>query len=242
MNITKIYLVSNCFGDRDKVYIGKTKTSRKNAHVKTFGKDIIYTIIDEINSTNSKDWKPLESYWIEQFKHWGFKTLNKNNGGGGSQTHTEESRSKLSKALSGKIRTKETIEKLKISLKGKKHMSHNMKGKKRSEETKRKMSLAKLGTKLPLETKRKMSEVRLNKKQPNISKSRIGLKQPESFFLKKNKPIIQYSKKKEYIRKFNSITEAAKSLGFIKDPGGISCVLNGKQKTAYGFIWGYCID
>jgi hypothetical protein len=39
------------------------------------------------------------------------------------------------------------------------------------------------------------------------------------------------------MNEFISITEAAQSLGFEKDNGGISCVLHGKQKTAYGFKW-----
>jgi hypothetical protein len=116
-----------------------------------------------------------------------------------------------------------------------------MKGLKRSEDTKHKMSIAKIGTKLSSETKHKMSKARLGKKFPNISKAKIGIKQPDSFYLKKNKPINQYSKYGEFIKTFKSITEAAKSLGFEKDNGGISCVLNGKQKTAYGYIWQYYI-
>jgi hypothetical protein len=33
MNITKIYLVENCYGDPNKVYIGKTINSRKKVHI-----------------------------------------------------------------------------------------------------------------------------------------------------------------------------------------------------------------
>ena len=35
INITYIYLVENCYGDPNKVYIGKTKNSRKTQHQKT---------------------------------------------------------------------------------------------------------------------------------------------------------------------------------------------------------------
>jgi hypothetical protein len=83
INITKIYLVENCYGDSNKVYIGKTKNNRKSSHKNTFGNQIIYTYIDEIESTNREDWKPLESYWIEQFRQWGFEVMNKNKGGNG---------------------------------------------------------------------------------------------------------------------------------------------------------------
>ena len=44
MNITRIYLVENCDGDMNKVYIGKNKKgcdSRKSTHKRTFGKEII---------------------------------------------------------------------------------------------------------------------------------------------------------------------------------------------------------
>ena len=75
MNITYIYLVENCYGDPNKVYIGKTISPkhRYNGHKRKFGKKIIYTIIDQIYSLDRKDWKPLETYWIQQFKAWGFK-------------------------------------------------------------------------------------------------------------------------------------------------------------------------
>lgn len=87
---TYIYLVTNCYNDPYKVYIGKTKNSRLYKHKRKYGKKIIYTIIDEINSLDKKDWKPLESYWIEQFKQWGFEVLNKNNGGGGPSFLNDE--------------------------------------------------------------------------------------------------------------------------------------------------------
>jgi len=87
---TKIYLVENCYDDPNKVYIGKTKNCRKNDHKQKYGKQIIYTIIDEINSDNKKDWTPIESYWIEQFKAWGFYVLNQNTGGGGPTYRTKE--------------------------------------------------------------------------------------------------------------------------------------------------------
>jgi hypothetical protein len=83
---TKIYLVENCFGDSNKVYIGKTINSRKDSHQRTYGKNIIYTEIDEICSINKQDWEPLETYWIQQFITWGFNVVNKRKiGGSGSE-------------------------------------------------------------------------------------------------------------------------------------------------------------
>ncbi len=111
------------------------------------------------------------------------------------------------------------------------------KGKKRSIETKQKQREAKLGTKQSSETRLKRSNARKGKTYPKISEALKGKKQPQSFFEKKNKPILQLSKMGEYLNEFPSITAAAQSLGFKKDPGGISCVLHGKQKTSYGFTW-----
>jgi len=100
--ITYIYLVENCYEDPNKVWIGKTKNNRKSNHKRVFGKKISYTIIDQVNSLLQKDWKPLECYWIEQFRQWGFDIQNKNGGGGGSNFLTEETKLKISKALKGR--------------------------------------------------------------------------------------------------------------------------------------------
>ena len=97
--ITRIYLVTNCYNNPNKVYIGKTKNCRKNKHKQTFGKNIIYTYIEEIESLNSKDWKPLECYWIEQFRQWGFEIMNQNGGGGGSSFFDDKTISKISKPI-----------------------------------------------------------------------------------------------------------------------------------------------
>lgn len=120
-NITKIYLVENCYGDPNKVYIGKTINSRESNHKKTYGTQIKYTFIDEINSLNRKDWEPLETYWIEQFKAWGFEIVNvRKKGGMGPEFLSEEARSKKSKAMIGKAHSKETCLKIKQALQGKK--------------------------------------------------------------------------------------------------------------------------
>jgi len=102
IELTKIYLVTNCHGDPNKVYIGKTKNSRENKHKKTFGEYITYDYIDEVNSWNHKDWKPLETFWIRQFKNFGFEVLNENEGGGGPSSFSYESILKLSISSIGK--------------------------------------------------------------------------------------------------------------------------------------------
>jgi len=118
--VTKIYLVENCYEDPNKVYIGKTINSRKYNHKKTYGDQIIYTFIDEINSLNRKDWEPLESYWIEQFRQWGFDIVNKRKKGGmGPEFLSKEAREKKSKSMIGKTHSKETCSKMSLSKIGK---------------------------------------------------------------------------------------------------------------------------
>jgi hypothetical protein len=121
---TFIYLVENCYGDPNKVYIGKTKNSRKTNHKKTYGSDIIYTIIDKINSLTKHDWEPLETYWIEQFRQWNYKVVNiRKKGGGGVGFCSENTKNKISEALKGRKNT----------------WHNNKKGHKRTEEQKQKL-------------------------------------------------------------------------------------------------------
>lgn len=99
IHITYIYLITNIDNNPNKVYIGKANIPkyRKHYHNNKFGKNILYNVIDTIHYVNKHEWKFFESYWIEQFKQWGFEVLNKNKGGGGPQFHTEETKQKLRK-------------------------------------------------------------------------------------------------------------------------------------------------
>ena len=123
--ITHIYLIENIELNTNKVYIGKTKDSyknnRKNHHKWKFGKQILFTYIDQINSTERKDWEQVESYWIEQFKQWGFDVINKNKGGGGPGYLTEEQKDKIKNKNNRGLKislNKERSNKISVSLKG----------------------------------------------------------------------------------------------------------------------------
>jgi hypothetical protein len=116
--ITKIYLVENCYGDPNKVYIGKTKNCRKAKHLRTYGDKAKYFYIDEVDSLEYKDWIKLERFWIEQFRQWGFQLMNGNNGGGGPSFCSEESKLKLRIKNKGKPKPQgfgKNISKVKLS-------------------------------------------------------------------------------------------------------------------------------
>jgi CRISPR/Cas system-associated exonuclease Cas4 (RecB family) len=233
--MTKIYLVTNCYGDPNKVYIGKTKNSRENNHKKTYGKNIVYTYIDEVASLNRKDWGPIESYWIEQFRQWGFEVVNpRKKGGGGPEFQTEEAKRKIQKSANEREYKKEWTEKM---LENRIHSNCGYpKGVKRPVEFGEKISHH------PTRNK-KISEGNKGKKKPQTGIKLQGIPKTEQHKqnishsskgkTRNNKPILQYDLKNNFIKEWPSRTEAKKWLG----TGDIAGCLSGKQKQAGGYIW-----
>lgn len=228
--ITYIYLVTNCLGNINSVYIGKTKNSRKSDHIHTYGLDIKYEIIDQIESYNKNLWIPLESYWIEQFRQWGFDVLNKQMvGGSGVEFHTEETKLKMSLSKTG--REINWGDKIGKSNQGRKH----------TEETKLKMSLAKIGKKYSDERNQKLKKPKTQEHKDNIGKALKGKTKSEEYKNKiskiKSKPVLQFDKNGLFIKEWDNQTLAGKHLN--KKPSAISEGCSGKRKTVYGFIWKY---
>ena len=228
--ITLIYLVENCYGDPNKVYIGKNRKgaeTRKYKHTYTYGKDINYTYIDEINSWLRKDWKPLECYWIEQFRQWGFEVQNKNPGGGGTIKQSSETCLKKSKSMMGHIISDETRERMSRAKKGK--FISPMIGKKQSQETIDKRVSKTRGLVRTEELKERMRIISTGRKMSKLSKDKIGEKN--------SKIVIQKTLQDKFVKEWNSLTKAAE---FVKV--NISCITDccrGKQKTSAGFKWKY---
>jgi hypothetical protein len=214
--MTRIYLVEKCYGDPNKVYIGKTKNSRIQPHKAKYGKNIIYTIIDQINSLNHKEWKPLESYWIEQFRQWGFELMNINkNGGQGPGVYSEESKNKMRKKR--KLGTGKKISK---KLKENNHSQYY------TDEVRLKISKGSKGLSKPF-TKEHQQNILLAKR-------------------KQAKPVLMFDLEDNLIKEWESKGQAAEwvkeqtgktsnLVSQIKD-----CIL-GRQKTAFGYKWKYKI-
>jgi len=116
-----------------------------------YGADSFKTEVLEECSVD--DLNEREQYWIDYF---GEKLYNMCRVVGSTRglSHSEETKRKISKAITGQKRSEET----------KRKMSEAKKGEKRSEETKRRMSESKKGEKKSEETKRRMSEARKGKK------------------------------------------------------------------------------
>lgn len=116
--MVKIYFLHN--GNNIPFYVGETSQPLKyrlSHHKRKLGNKIYIELIEEV-----KDWRFWETYWIQQFKAWGYKLINKNNGGGGCEKgipkHTIESRKKIGASKKGKTLSNETKLKQSISNKG----------------------------------------------------------------------------------------------------------------------------
>jgi hypothetical protein len=233
---TKIYLVENCFGDPNKVYIGKTINSRKNNHQQTYGKNIVYNYIDEINSLDYKDWEPLESYWIEQFRQWGFEVMNYNKkGGGGPNKWSDE----LINSLGNHLRK----EKIKNNKERANKISKKTKGVSLSEDHKQKLRVPKPNAK----GKNKKPKTKLEKQKISDSlkgrnnywlKGKILSEDRKNIISKNNSiPILQLDLKGNIIKEWESQIIACRVLN-IKPPSITNC-LKKRSKTAGGYKWLY---
>ncbi|MBC8303786.1 MAG: hypothetical protein H8E55_49505 [Pelagibacterales bacterium] len=113
MKNTKIYLVKGCYGDWNKVYIGKTiNKSRKNDHKRKYGYGIEYEILEEIKGTCRQLWQPREAYWINYYINLDFEVLNKQlKGGSGVEFHNQETKQKISQwRRQNRIRVRRDVE------------------------------------------------------------------------------------------------------------------------------------
>lgn len=145
---------------------------------------------------------------------------------------------------SGVSPSEETRELLRNKFKGRKrpegfgdHISQVKKGHSVSNETREKISNSlkkyyelnekKYGSKTSKETREKQSKA---------SKLRTNENYKNFIFI--GRPINQYDLDGNFIKKWNSISEATKSLNF-KCHGAIDNVLSGRAKTTHGFIFKY---
>tara|TARA_R110000803_G_scaffold200922_1_gene265556 strand:- start:46 stop:645 length:600 start_codon:yes stop_codon:yes gene_type:complete len=123
MERTKIYYLHN--GDNKPFYIGKSKQTyhRFFNHKQTYGPNIKMVIISEV-----KDWKRWEKYYIKKYTDLGYDLTNKNEGGGGPDIMTQETKDK--------IFTLERSKKIKNSLSKIPNLNMDKKGKPLSNEHK----------------------------------------------------------------------------------------------------------
>lgn len=153
-----------------KSYVGKTIESLSTRIYKHYSaaKKHSHHFANALNKYDKKDWEwsilaemphkylsEIEQLWIAGLNtyHNGYNSTLGGEGQVGFK-HTEESKAKMSKAISGK--------------------NHPNYGKKLSEETCKKMSISSAGKKLSIKTRKKISEVQKGKKLSKETKRRIS--------------------------------------------------------------------
>lgn len=65
--------------ESDIFYIGATISplKRQSSHKSNFKHSLTLSVIEEIEIDNLKELRPIESYWVQQFRTWGFKLVNR---------------------------------------------------------------------------------------------------------------------------------------------------------------------
>jgi hypothetical protein len=211
----KIYYLE--FSNNEK-YVGYTTTSlnkRLSNHKRVHNDVISINELEEfeLSNQNQKDKIILESYWIEQFRQWGFLLRNKNKGGGGSLsgTITEDTRKKQSEKKLNIPLTEQHKEKISLShiTRDKKTYVSGMKNKNHS-----------------ILSKKLISDKLKDEKHYNYGNSANNCVQ-----------VIQFSKNNQKLKEWSSITKASISLNLCRTD--IIKVLKGKRKTCGGYIWKY---
>ncbi len=215
--MVKIYILEK---NNVPFYVGKAKNTvrRVHKHYIKFGEDIHLEIIDEVKES---EWKYWESFWIEQFKVWGFKLENKNKGGGGPTKWTEEQRTRINPSRINKI------------------INHKTRGKSIS-KTLKKRDHSKYYTK----------EVRelMSKFQKGISKpfSKEHIKNIAKANLESKGKVVEcYNLEDKLVKTFNCLREASswitkkKKLTSPNIDKQIKDCCNGRQKTCHGYKWKY---
>ena len=164
--------------------------------------------------------------------------------GSGSYKRTDETKKKLSEALSGE---KAYWYGKHLSEETKKKLSESHIGKHHSEATKKKLSESHIGITFSEEQKRKMSEAHIGKHhseetKQKISEAKIGITFSEEHRrkLSENRPskaVIQLSKDGELIAEYSSIHEASRQTGCHHQSICECC--KGNRKSTGGYIWKY---
>lgn len=227
------------FNNNGPFYIGKTKNSlkkREKQHQKRL-KDNCE--IFKLDLVNENEWKFWEQYYIDLFKSWNFNLKNKNKGGGGPSSHTENTRQKMSNTSRPGTSQK---------LKGIKRpdVSKRFKGQYFKPETIQKIIDKK--TNHPCYSDPARGEKIKNSNQIHYqdgSDRNIKIQQKltgrEITWSDKFKiPILQYDKQGNFIKEWESATDIGIFLN--KQPSALTECCLGKRKSAYGFIWKYKLN
>lgn len=109
--------------------------------------------------------------------------------------------------------------------------THSLWNQKHTVETKLKISIATQGENNPMYGKKHTEEVRMKMSKNNHMNGKIGGLAPIA------KKVDAYSLEGEFLQTFDSMKEAAESIG--RCASGINNCIKGRSKTCGGFLWKY---
>jgi len=200
-----------------KIYIGQAQNifNRFNEHRRNRNGHLIYRDCILYRAIKKYGWNKFEISVIEKVDD--FELLNEREIFWINKLNPEYNTREGGNCARGWKHTKETRKKMSESTKGMYLGKNNpFYGKTHSEETKEKIRQARLGKKLSKEHREKLR---------NIDRSLW------------QKKVTQYSLSGDFIEKFDSVNDAAKSVGVSQ--GTLSSHLTGRNKTCKGYVFRY---
>lgn len=213
---------ANNVSQRYKAHLNRARKHQvhKTNWIQALAKENLKPVIQVIDTVPIDDWIFWESYWISQFKTWGFNLLNYTHGGEGTTFGNQTSFSKGNTPWNtGKGHTE------KCEICGSSFNVHPASSQKR--KTCSHECSKRLKTKQSIPTKFSKGHSVWNK---NLQGYKIG-------GLKTSMPVIQYALDGTFVQEFAGCKEAALSMQC--NPENIRRVCIGKNKTAKNFIWKY---
>jgi group I intron endonuclease len=149
------------------LHLAEKKGTHKNNwlhSLKSRGLRPIFEVIETIENSDDTDWQPREIYWISHYRSLGEPLTNLDGGGTGGRSRSEETKEKMSLAMTGKRHTPESIEKIRIAKSNP------------SAETRERLRKANLGKKQTPETIEKRREKMLGHECSEEVRLKIGAK------------------------------------------------------------------
>lgn len=198
---------------------GMTKTSIFKLSLDKYKyENHIFEIIEEVINDN-KLLREREKYWINYYQS-NIDGLNNNRGGCGVNSHTIESKQKISSALKGKPKPDDFGEKRSKEF--------------YTDEWKQKISQSNKGRISPNKGKTgyNKGKIMTDDQKQKISLSLLGKKKPNAGG---NKPIQQYTINGQFITEYKSVSEAHRLTNIPQS--GISLCCNNKRISSGGFKW-----
>jgi group I intron endonuclease len=171
-----------------------------------------------------------EIHWIKKLNTHSEYGYNLTDGGDGIFNVSAEAKKRIGESAKKRVGILSPRYKKPITEEHKEALRKHNTGKIVSEETRKKISKSLLNKIVSPETRKKMSENRLGKKHPDHVRINMKNNQPNKISVYKLD-----KKTKQIVSKYNSIGDAAKDNKI--SSSGISSCINGKAKSAGGFIW-----